>query len=150
MKSTLLKPQHADERVFELHFRHLRNLSPKLGVRAITTCVITVTDKYGIPLGFTAIGNAICWASDNFSRRFGRRKAFANALDHCGLLKDYRLDLFAAFMDLDPEPCHEVRKKLPDAVKRARWEAGWEIRQARALKAVTREAAAMYYNAGRD
>lgn len=126
-------------RLFTVRFRHTRNLSH---VKAITTCAI-IAPRY-LDLGhgrsgrapsgeieFVALGNAICWPTDNFSRRFGRRKAFANALDHCALLRPYALDLFAAYLKADPDPCVTIRPKLSEAIRRARWEAGWEKRIAR-------------------
>ncbi len=121
-------------RFFQVEFRHTRNLTH---VKAITTCVILATDFESEPPGvrekrFTAIGNAICWPADSFSRRTGRLKAFANALDHCGPLRAYKLPLFAAYMVIDPDPPRRVREKLSEQLKKARWEAGWEKRIERA------------------
>lgn len=123
-------------RFFTVRFRHTRNLSH---VKAITTCVIIAmkSDQIGgiemerDKTEFVALGNAICWPADNFSRRFGRRKAFANALDHCALLRPYELDLFAAYLKADPDPCVTIQPKLSEAIRRARWEAGWEKRKER-------------------
>lgn len=122
-------------RTFHVRFRHARKLTH---VKAITTCVIIAApeDGYWTPtkgIDFTAIGNAICWPADNFSRRRGRLKAFANAIQYCRPLEPFRMALFAAYMEADPDPCWEVRQKLDPAVKRARWEAGWEKRKAREL-----------------
>jgi hypothetical protein len=133
-------------RFFTVRFRHTRNLSHALNVQAITTCVI-ITEKSDGPGGlefesteidFVAIGNAICWRSDNFSRRFGRRKAFANALDHCALLRPYALDLFAAYLAADPDPPRRLPVQLSHALQRARWEAGWEKRKEREVRKAER------------
>ncbi len=124
-----------DDRFFHVQFRHARNLTR---VRAITTCVIVAESR--LPVGeqleniirFTAIGNAVCWPPDQFSRRRGRLKAFANALDHCAPLADVRLALFSAYMAIDPDPPPpRPRVKLDERIKKARWEAGWELRQKR-------------------
>jgi hypothetical protein len=132
---------------FRLAFRHARNLTH---VKAITTCVILATELSGEPpavmedLKFTAIGTALCWPADNFSRRVGRLKAFANALDHCGLLRDYRGALFAEYMKIDPDPPPpppRVREKLSDAEKKKCWELGWKKRLQRADRSDLRKVA---------
>ncbi|MES2137026.1 MAG: hypothetical protein V4502_08210 [Pseudomonadota bacterium] len=126
-------------RFFRVQFRHTRNLSPELGVQAITTCVIMALIEPGYAeqgrIAFTAIGNTLCWNADQFSRRRGRLNAFANALDTCHPLIPLGLELFRAYFAVDPDPPPpRPRVKLDERIKRARWEAGWEKRQQRALE----------------
>jgi len=134
-------------RVFHVQFRHARNLSK---VEAITTCAIVVGENDPGPelkdlIAFTALGTAICWPGDQFARRRGRLKAFANALDHCSALREVGLELFRAYMRLDPDPPPRLaRAKLADAIKRARWEAGWEKRRQRETARLQAEARANY------
>lgn len=130
-----------NHRVYRIDFRHARNLKH---VRAVTMCAITVFAEpgYHAPEGIevTALGSAICFAGDNFARRTGRLKALNNALDHCGVLRGVRVALAAGYLALDPDPVPRVRAKLDAAAKTARWEAGWETRQRRALQSTARAA----------
>jgi hypothetical protein len=136
-----------DGRVFHVAFRHVRLLGHPLNgghrpellmhgvIKAITSCAI-VASRVGATsnaesVAFTAIGNAVCYAGDNFDRRAGRYRAFMAALRQNGALRECREGLMVEYLQLDPRPCHTPRPALTEAVVKARWEAGWEKRKQR-------------------
>lgn len=87
---------------YRIEFRHIskhgkRAQLHKGSVQAVTTCVL-IADQ------FIAIDNALCSASDLFSRREGRMRALNKLLDHCGPMRAIKGDFFSAYLKLDPEP----------------------------------------------
>jgi hypothetical protein len=86
---------------FELEFRHVTKLGKhaqlhKGSVKAVTTCVL-MSGAPRFSKGLIAIDNALCVDGDNFSRREGRNRAFRKLLDHCGALRDLRVDLWEQY-----------------------------------------------------
>ncbi len=80
---------------YKLEFRHVTKMGKRAqlhrgSVKAVTTCVITTEN-------WIAIDKSLCTDEDNFSRREGRWRALRKLLDHCGALKEIRLQLWAAY-----------------------------------------------------
>jgi hypothetical protein len=66
----------------------------------VTTCVIVAGGPRfrtgdGSPL--TAIDNALCSDDDNFSVAEGRARSLLKLLDHCGALRNSRVDIWEAY-----------------------------------------------------
>ena len=152
---------HIDDRVYHVEFRHTRRLGrilpdghrPELPIarghiRAITTCAITVVEvmynvasnSYASEIRFTAIGTAVCANEDAFARQTGRHIAFSKAVTQCGALRNKKIALMAAYLEIDPPPCYEVAEKLTPLQKTAMWEAGWEKRKQREAAKAARSA----------
>lgn len=123
----------ADGRQFYVEVKHRlkRELYQHGPVNGVTTVAIV-----GVVEGvqFAALGTAICFAPDQFDRRYGRLRAFEEALK-CGLLKPHREALLDAWVEREkasfeaPKP--KQRVPLPEDEKQRRITAGEAVRAKR-------------------
>lgn len=126
----MLKLQ-VDGREYNVEFRHATNLgkrpqlSAKLPIKGITTCVISSD-------GFIAIENVVCILGDNFSRQAGRTLAFNKVINRSGALKGVRWHLVGEY-NKTLKPSLPVKKSTPlsPEEKQSRIDSGAKIRTIR-------------------
>ncbi len=136
---------------FRVEFRHRNKFTKKPGLTrkapfdAITTCTIIGLREQQLkmsgmavptdPIAFVAVGNSICVPGDRYSRREGRIRAFERAVADCGPMREIASDAVLAFRSLLAPVVTKIDKaKLSDDGKKAKWEAGAQVRAARAAR----------------
>ncbi len=74
-------------------------LASALMIRGIAVCVIAGDDPKD---RFISIGTAVCSMEDQYSRRLGRSLAFADAVERCGILREYTVEFSLWFNERFP------------------------------------------------
>lgn len=85
------------------------------------------------PRKFVAIGQSVCSSTEHFSKREGRKQAFSDAVESCGLIEGTGvLPFFNWFDSRFPPPAPPVKRV---ATKLSEVEIAWRKEQGRMRKA---------------